>query len=1317
MKETGNSENDAKQMEIWKERLNKMDCPAYLIRNVTDFPIVAGNQAFYEMAGVKPDRQAMRLASVLNVEPYYKALYAVREKNPFVHRCRDEGQPCYLLTSLQELNELEGTVLCISYDLTQYVVDQQELEHYKQIGNFIYDQVSLEVFEWDTKSGIVRIFSQIEVLNQLQSVCEIEEFKEQLEEYFSDRKSRETLQEAFESMEEGKKEFFCELSCSKEKGKRQWKKVSFYRGNQKPGRTKPILGMIEDITKEKEAILNYMKETQFYHMMLTEKEGYGHVDITQNKILYMGGIWNIYNELIHEVTYEELIKAFIYKVVHQEDREHYLELMLISNIKQSYENGITKLGCEFRRFVEQNKMIWMRITLLLFCEPISGHLLGLFYLTNIDEEKKRALFLQYESQRDQLTNIYNKKMTEMMTREHLKQADENEFSAFILLDLDNFKKINDTYGHKTGDQVLVFLVAALGETFRKNDIIGRFGGDEFVILVKNVSSAALIAERLEELFKKLSSRNKPKITCSAGVSLARGGSDYDEIFNQADKALYEAKCGGKGRYQFYHLSKNKEDSGEGAEREERRPEQGCTKAAEYEEIRIGGSEAISGETCWGSEGNLDNISRTMQNLLKGEGVNGSFDSFVGQQGDMAYLVDPSNYDLLCGNQAFYDRIGTTERECIGVKCYEAMHRRKTPCPFCSKANWSADKFFIWKDINSTMEQEFLIKNKLVNWNNKEVLLALAIDISNDKSISELVNSGTSESHILVSTVQQMDKSTSRQECIMSVLDSVGHFYRAAAVCYWELKPQNRYYECTAVWKRDQVLNKIGEDESLAVTKWLKEKQWNGVLFIESPEDMLANSFEMYQVMRSYGMKNIHALQLNESSQEYGCIFVMNGVANIRNETFLESIGEFLVSEIQKKKMMEDALYAQIHDKLTDLLNRNRYEKYLQTYDPDSLSCIGVVAANIDNLKGINGSRGYLTGNYFIKQFAQLLNENFPNTSVYRLNGDEFVVIAEDMERLELEQCLFLLSEAMAKEDYRVSIGYGWDNVEKDLQELIENATKAMRINKKKHYDSGMIAENEARNKMLTELLSDIKRGEYEIYLQPKFNMEQEELIGAEALIRHLDDKRGVIPPSEFIPVLEANNLIRYVDLFVMEQVCRLQERWKKRWGIHLIISLNFSRITLLEEHILDSIEDILGQYEIDRRSIEIEITESFVAGGKSTLYRVAQELYDAGCNLSLDDFGVKYTNISMLADIDFHTLKLDKSLIKALEKKESNQIILKNIIRLCQDMEINVIAEGVETKEQEEVLRNLGCAWGQGYLFGKPMTVREFEERYLEKKE
>lgn len=917
----------------------------------------------------------------------------------------------------------------------------------------------------------------------------------------------------------------------------------------------------------------------------------------------------------------------------------------------------------------------MEIEILLFKEPLQNELMALMYLTDIDERKKSSFQLRYESEFDQLTDVYNKKSTETKIIQCLREP--AELRAFLILDLDNFKEINDSYGHKAGDDTLILFADYLKAVFHEHCVVGRFGGDEFIVLMEQISSYKEVDEALMELYQKMQEDKRYDIKFSAGISLIKGSSDYETVFEQADKTLYEVKNSQKGLYQYYNR--------------EVKPR------LDLKELQ-----SLTAAEC--AEAGYENLE-----LLEKK----DFDTYLGEFGDIAYLVDPDSYALILGNQAFYDRVGLTKSQCRQKKCYEIMHRRKSPCPFCAKANWSKDKFYLWKDMNTALEQEFLIKNKLITWKQQVVLLAIAVDISNDKSIVDSMESNATESHFLLSGIQHMQERVSFDEAMQSILETICHFFKADHAGIWMMDEQSGLYALNSEWfvgeSGDQWT--LGEEEVAVLSGWLSAQKWNKPVKLENPQAMIGESFDMYQLMQGHHVENQHWIHLEEHGEEYGCLVINNTNANFQNVSFLESLSGFIVNEIKRDRLFQATLHANHYDLLTDVLNRNSYENNLPHYQSEAVRSLGVIVANIDNLKKINEDHGTVTGDQYIRHLANLMKMVFAQTDIYRFNGDEFLIIAVNSEKAVLEGQVQELREKIEKnENFSVSLGFSWDNVEHDLPALIHAADDVMKLNKKRHYDEIHGSEDAQHRQLLRNLVRQIQRGEYVIYLQPKYHLENHKGIGAEALIRQQHPEFGILPPSEFIPVLESNGIIRYIDLFVLEEVCKLLQKWDRD---DLVISLNFSRVTLMEDDLISSMKKILDKYDFPRQCLEIEMTESTVEHCPAMLYKTVQEIRSLGLRISLDDFGIRYSNLSVLNDIHFDTLKLDKSLIQTLVSQQRSRIILRNIIQMCRDLDIEMIAEGVETSRQEEILRSLDCPNGQGYLFARPVPVKDFEADYI----
>lgn len=1299
------------------------------------FTLLWANAAFYRLMGCSEEEMGFRyarrlsalwdqgasdeLARLAQSEPApthaRQAGAGASDATQFRHCVKTAAATRELRTSAVRLPFDDGSAICcFSSDCSREAQLEEGIEQLRSLMQCVSTTSGIEAFSYDAETRIARIMSSSHVLSRLGedfAICP--DFPEAMVSAgLVHPEDEEAFLRVFSESPES-----CLLSPARpgqgirascdvrmgppEEGSDRWRwyrltlvncRNEFLPGGSSGG------GVLMDITEHKELVVKYLNETQFYYAMLAEREAYAHVDATANVIMKVGGIWNLYNELTATASYWDIVGEFIGKVVHPDDRAHYLEIMRCENFISSFDNGIDHLECEFRRIVEQNKMVWMKLAVHLLKDPANGHVLALLTIMNIDKKKRQELMLQSSSERDPLTGTLHKKAAEVAIRTRLRGAAPHDVSAFMILDIDDFKRINDQCGHKAGDAALIRFVEAVRSVEGKDDVLGRFGGDEFILFLSKAFDEAHVATLLDDLLARLEREASPLLSCSVGVAMLEGEALYDEAFRRADVALYEAKAAGKGAYRFY---RDGERQAEG---------KGLTSSRRK---RSSAESAASGARADDAE-----ASPPFEGLLAAQAEDGpTFADFLSGQGEVAYLVDPDTFSLICGNQAFYDRIGETPSSCVGMKCFEAMQGRTTPCPFCSKANWSTDKFFMWKNNNEALEQEFLIKNKLVSWQGREVLLAIAVDISNDKSIVDSLDNGIAEGHYLLAGIQQMNAAESLADVLDCALATVAGFFRADRVRFWSRESADASFQCTVTWSRKQSSLRPSLPDNRGLDTWLIGNDWNEPIMVESPEMVLRSSFALYRYMTDNDVANMRWAALRDGAQDASpreFLSVENLHVNLQNVSFLEQFAAFVVAELRRRRMMDELLHASSHDDLTGLLNRDCYERRVAQFDADHVESVGVVSANVNDMKRINAAKGFAAGNYYLKQFAAMLIEEFSRNDVYRLNGDEFAVIVCNLPREELERRIRGLRDLVDSNGlFTSAIGYSWDEVEKSVPVLTEQAVVAMEADKRRFHDAvGGDAVDDARRATLRSMVAAIEDGRFLVYLQPKVSLDDGEVIGAEALVRYRDAKHGIMPPGRFIQALEENGLIRHVDLFVFEQACRLVERWGRE-GRAVPVSVNLSRRTVLDSDIIPSMESIAGRYDIDRSLLEIEITESFATVGKGVLYQTAADLLTAGFSLSLDDFGTKYTDLSILSSIDFNMIKLDKSLIDALGADRTKQIVVKHIIGMCDELRIEVIAEGVETEEQERLLRALGCRLGQGYRYGRPLPVEDFERAFL----
>jgi EAL domain-containing protein (putative c-di-GMP-specific phosphodiesterase class I) len=247
-------------------------------------------------------------------------------------------------------------------------------------------------------------------------------------------------------------------------------------------------------------------------------------------------------------------------------------------------------------------------------------------------------------------------------------------------------------------------------------------------------------------------------------------------------------------------------------------------------------------------------------------------------------------------------------------------------------------------------------------------------------------------------------------------------------------------------------------------------------------------------------------------------------------------------------------------------------------------------------------------------------------------------------------------------------------------------------------------------KFVTDFDRAIKRGEFKAYYQPKVNTADYTIVGAEALVRW-DCEDRIILPGEFVPIYERNGMICQLDFYVFEQVCKDIRDWLDRGIEPVRISMNFSRKHLSNPNLPDDIMSILEKYNVDSKYIEIELTETVDEEETEKIVCFMKEMKKRNVSMSVDDFGTGYSSLNLLRSFPVDVLKIDKSFIDTQE--ETDKIVLSNIIRMANQLCMNVVAEGVETVGQMEYLLQMNCNVVQGYLFDKPMQRELFEQRLL----
>ncbi|MDE6969782.1 MAG: EAL domain-containing protein, partial [Eubacterium sp.] len=262
----------------------------------------------------------------------------------------------------------------------------------------------------------------------------------------------------------------------------------------------------------------------------------------------------------------------------------------------------------------------------------------------------------------------------------------------------------------------------------------------------------------------------------------------------------------------------------------------------------------------------------------------------------------------------------------------------------------------------------------------------------------------------------------------------------------------------------------------------------------------------------------------------------------------------------------------------------------------------------------------------------------------------------------------------------------------------------------KVFDQQILQEQLWKHKVEEKMEAALLNGEFQLYLQPKYHPVTEKILGAEALVRWISEEDGMIPPNRFIPVFEENGFITRLDDYMISEVAKLQSEWKINGQKQIPVSVNISRVHFVKEDLAEHICHLVDGYGADHALIELELTESAFFGNKKLLQTILKKLKMCGFCLAIDDFGAGYSSLNSLKDLPIDVLKLDMDFFRGEDTLQRGEIVVKETIRLAKALDMKIVAEGIEKKEQVEFLAEQDCDMIQGFYFAKPMPVDQFNQ-------
>lgn len=873
---------------------------------------------------------------------------------------------------------------------------------------------------------------------------------------------------------------------------------------------------------------------------------------------------------------------------------------------------------------------------------------------------------------DSLTGTYNHLAFENKCTSLIRQNGTK--LLFVMLDVDDFKIVNDTLGHNVGDRVLSQTGQVLKEAVGANGIVGRLGGDEFAAIVFGLEDS----DAVDEFCVKLSGRLKNIIfdmEYSASIGMTTGDDrelTFKDLYYEADQAMYYSKRQGKNRISFFDSIRKNDIS---------TPHNSCTLSNTGVSCKLSDMEIFSYDEMPDYILAVDEESRRIvfiNKAIRNSSVMtaSQIDEFISKPFDDGFI------DLFLRKKEQGNRVSV----------------------------------FSGKDHPDNIVAKLLGEKKLIvklthkDYNGYRLLKM--IDLSNESKLNAVMRQISSYRSFMQNFIDAINDTTEGLG-YKNYLRLLREFYNADCVAV--------IYNGESEWDTieeihipsAQIMAKVVNESvsSGAIADFLALFNDAGRVFIGDIKSIEGEYRDLFKRMADVRIWSTSAVLLNKREQCFGAIVVMNPRANSGSLDLIDMVGISISNSLFYEKARAEYEYRLNFDQVTGLRKRETFNNLGESYVEYDCSFMGVFASDIIRLSDINDKFGYAAGNERLRMVADVIRGVFTGYDIYRYEQDEIVVFCKDIDKKSFMGLVRIVRESLDDLDVSVSTGFSWTDkpdIARQLSEvrLMYDIEKDAKL---KSLDSIM------RNKVFKDVVSEIEKGSFMVYYQPKVDSRTGITVGAEALIRFFDEAHGVVGPIHFIEILEENRCSHLIDLFVLDEVCKAQKLRCISDRRVVPVSVNFSKNSLEYADLLDQVKEIMNRYDLPEGLVQIEITESVGDMDIVLINNIAQSLISMGFRLSMDDFGTKYSNLEMLFKFPFSIAKIDRSLVKNLESNEKSRIMLKHLISMIMELGIECVAEGAENEEQVRLLQQFGCNIIQGYFYSKPVTLDVFTSEFVEK--
>lgn len=694
--------------------------------------------------------------------------------------------------------------------------------------------------------------------------------------------------------------------------------------------------------------------------------------------------------------------------------------------------------------------------------------------------------------------------------------------------------------------------------------------------------------------------------------------------------------------------------------------------------------------------------------------------------DFIYLSDPVTYELYLINVVDPGKIKRTWGDYQGKKCYQVLQGRTEPCPFCTNDILSREQYYIWKHHNDIINGDYILKDKLVEWEGKTVRMEVVMDVSGPERTDEVLQRSLNGQNVLASCMRslldQKEASGAARELLSKMCRFFGaeegfmHFFiQSGKVIRWDQKQET-------IRTMDKKL------PSFRLRSYWEELLAGGKQVIVKDAAQLAGRDDTsYQVLKESGTQSFCLTPICAGKRLLGFMGLKNITRYWTELSLLNMLADYTSAFLMKEELKLENQRIMYYDGTTGYLNFEGFKKNaLKLLQENTDKKYVLWYSDLKKFKYINDVFGYETGDKFLKYWAQSIARTMePWETFGRISGDKFVVLRCYRDENELERRFRNMADTLElfAQDYkgvRVEFACGaylMENPEDrlSLNEMLDRANMAEKSVKPLSGSHMAVYSESMRSSAVNEMQMEsavreaMDREEFVMYLQPQVSLRPARCLRAEALVRWKGTDGCLAYPSVFIPILEREGIIAKLDRYMFEHACRYVQDWREKDGRPLCVTVNVSRMTMLQPDFVESFSRIKEAYHIPRGGIELEFTESVIVENHEVFREIVDGLKEAGFPCAMDDFGAEQSSLNIVKDIPMDVLKFDRRFFEKGKEDERGLAVISCMMKLAEALNMETVAEGVEDSELVELLKKMGCDYIQGYVFSKPMPAEDYQ--------